>query len=482
MGNLVQVLCRLMSFINALKWSFFAEFATKLFQPLLFIVLTWFLTPEDFGVMTAAMMVVAFSQIFWEAGMGKALIRQQTELTVAANSAFWINLGLGVVVAILLYGFSGEIARYFFQDNRVTSVLQVMTVQILLGALCSVQTALLQKEMGFKKLFWVRFATVVLPGMASVPLAWYGWGYWALVMGTLVGQLVQVVMLWSISAWRPTLSFKWNVTRDMVRFGSWVGLAGFLAWFYQWADALIVGAFLGGHELGLYRVGSLLVIYGYAIVSAPVLPVFYSWLVREAKRDISLSLQKIVNVLAGIFIPLGFLIYGVSSWVETLFFEDAWAGVGQVIGIIALAQGLSCLFVANSEAYRAAGSPQYEVYPMAIGVAVFLPAYIFSIGYGMEAFLYARLLCVVAFGSLIHAVLANKCLGIKSWFFIRYIAIFSVSLMCLVFAEHFSGSAWGVAAISMVIGFALFVFIFIMNRDAYNELLSWIHKASLRES
>ncbi|MDH1262582.1 lipopolysaccharide biosynthesis protein [Pseudomonas sp. GD03944] len=471
-----------MSFVNALKWSFLAEFATKLVQPLLFIVLAWFLTPEDFGVMTAAMMVVAFSQIFWEAGMSKALIRQQTELAVAANSAFWINVGLGVVIAITLYGFSSSIALSFFQDDRVTAVLKAMTVQIIFGALCSVQIALLQKEMSFKKLFWVRFATVILPGMASVPLAWYGWGYWALVMGTLAGQLVQVVMLWSISTWRPRLIFKSDVTRDMVRFGSWVGLAGFLAWFYQWADALIVGAFLGGHELGLYRVGSLLVIYGYAIVSAPVLPVFYSWLVREAKQDISLSLRKIVNVLGGIFLPLGFFIYGISNWAESLFFEDVWAGVGQVIGVIALAQGLSCLFVANSEAYRAAGSPQYEVYPMAIGVAVFLPAYIFSVEYGLEAFLYARLLCVVAFGSLIHAVLAHKCLGIESWFFIRYIAIFSVSLTCLIFVEHFFDAAWIGAIVSIIMAFSLFVFICHMNRGAYSEIFAWMYNAYFRKN
>ncbi len=163
-----------MSVLNALKWSFLGELASKAVQPVVFIVLARLLTPEDFGVMAAAMMVIAFSQIFWEAGMGKALVQRQTDIEAAANAAFWINIALGILIASLLFLFAKPIARSFFQDERVTPVLQAMTIQVLLGALSSVQTALLQKEMGFKKLFWVRFATVSLPGIASIPLALHG--------------------------------------------------------------------------------------------------------------------------------------------------------------------------------------------------------------------------------------------------------------------------------------------------------------------
>jgi PST family polysaccharide transporter len=192
-----------MSFVHAVKWSFLAELVSKAITLIVFIVLARLLTPEDFGVMSAALMVIAFSQILWEAGMGKALIQRQTDIEDAANVAFWINLGLGVLIAGLLFWGAQPIALTFFQDARVTPVLQIMTLQVLLGALSSVQTALLQKEMDFKKLFWVRMATVALPGFASIPLAWGGMGYWALVAGTLTGQAVQVMMLWRMSEWRP---------------------------------------------------------------------------------------------------------------------------------------------------------------------------------------------------------------------------------------------------------------------------------------
>lgn len=176
-----------MSLTHALKWSFLGELASKAIQPVVFIVLVRLLTPVDYGVMSSALMVMSFSQIFWEAGMGKALIQRQTDVEEAANAAFWINIGFGFFIATILYLLASPVAHIFFHDERVSAVLHVMTIQVFLGAVSAVHTSLLQKEMGFKKLFWVRLATVSLPGLASIPLAMNGMGYWALVAGSLVG-------------------------------------------------------------------------------------------------------------------------------------------------------------------------------------------------------------------------------------------------------------------------------------------------------
>ena len=144
---------------HAFKWSAASEVASKIIQPIVFIVLARLLTPEDFGVLAAALMVVAFSQILWEAGMAKALIQRQLNVEEAANVTFWVNLALGLVVMTVVYYTSDLIAQTFFHDPRVTAVLKVMTLLIFLGAVSSVHTALLQKEMQFKRLFWVRLVS-----------------------------------------------------------------------------------------------------------------------------------------------------------------------------------------------------------------------------------------------------------------------------------------------------------------------------------
>ena len=216
------------NFFHALKWSAAGELASRAIQPLVFVILARLLTPDAYGVMAAAIMVISFTQVFWEAGMSKAVIQRRTEVDDSANVAFWINIALGVLIAVILLLTSDAIALNLFKDERVANVLRVMTFQILLGSLASVHTALLQKEMKFNLLFWVRMATVAVPGFFSIPLAYYGLSYWALVVGTLVGQAAQVIVLWKLTPWRPSFRFNETLAREMGKFGSWVGLTGLL--------------------------------------------------------------------------------------------------------------------------------------------------------------------------------------------------------------------------------------------------------------
>lgn len=418
--------------MHSLKWSFLSELASKAIQPVVFIVLARLLTPEDFGVMSAALMVMGFTQVFWEAGMGQALVQRQVNVDEAANVAFWVNVVLGIIIAILLFLAADSIAQTFFHDSRVTAVIQVMTLQVFLGAVSSVHTALLQKVMGFKKLFWVRFATVSLPGLASIPLALNGMGYWALVAGTLVGQTAQVIMLWRMSQWRPQWSFDTTIAKHMGRFGGWVGASGLLAWFYTWADSLIVGMHLGSHELGLYRTGNQFVVMIFAMLFSPIAPVLYSHFSKIIDAsELSRQLKDVVSIVALISIPFSFLIFATSNIIEVLLFGEKWKGIFQIIAIMGLSHGISNIFNTNAEAYKSAGKPEFETYPMLIGLFIFVPVYFISIQYGVMTFLLARLCTVSLFGTVIHSLLAYKAFHIHPWFFLKYVFVFSIFSLAL---------------------------------------------------
>ena len=428
-----------MSFTRALKWSFLSELASKLIQPIVFVVLARLLTPEDFGVMSAALMVMAFSQIFWEAGMGKALIQRQTDVQDAANVAFWVNLALAVMIIGLLYSAASPIALTFFQDARVTAVIQVMTLQVLLGALGSVQTALLQKEFGFKKLFWVRFATVSLPGLASIPLAWQGMGYWALVAGTLAGQAAQVIMLWRMSAWRPGWSFRIPVAREMGRFGVWVGLSGLLVWFYLWMDALVVGMYLGSHDLGLYRTGNQFSAMVFAFLFVPITPVLYSHLARmNGDRDrIRMAAEKVVKVLILIAVPVAAVLFSLSDSIGAALFGAKWEGIGLVIGVMGLAHGFSWIVSMNGEFYCAMGKPAYETIIGAVTLLVYLCGYLYSIGFGFEPFLWARF-ALVLLSLMLHLFIFNSIASLSISKTVKYIILMSlISFFSVFIVSHF---------------------------------------------
>lgn len=449
------------SLIHAFKWSMASEIASKVIQPIVFIVLARLLTPDDFGVMSSALMVISFSQIFWEAGMGKALIQRQTDIEAAANVAFWINIALGSAITMLLFVAASPIAQTFFYDERVTAVIQFMTLQVFLGATTSVHTALLQKEMGFKRLFWIRFITVGLPGLASIPLAWYGMGYWALVMGTLVGQLTQVLVLWRLSPWRPSWTFDVPVAKEMAYFGAWVGLTGLLAWGYSWLDGFIVIIYFGVEKLGLFRTGNQFAIAVFSLFFSFYTPVLYASfsLINIDSVGVREQLFRISRLVPVVSLPLAMGVVLFRVEIETILFGSKWSGIAYVIAMIAIKESVLWIFAYNIEAYRALGQPKLETI-IAFGSVLLSPlVLIYFASKGFNEFVFARSIILGLIGVTIHVGVASYHFGICGRTYLRILVYIVLCLCSIAFGLALEGivTIFVCIVVKLVLPFLLFI-------------------------
>ncbi|MAA57007.1 MAG: hypothetical protein CL855_00800 [Cryomorphaceae bacterium] len=434
-----------MTLIKAFKWSFLSELAAKGIQPLAFIILARLLTPEDFGVMTAALMVIAFSQIFWDAGMGKALIQRQHDILLATNAAFITNMCLAAVIGLCLFLSADFISLVIFNEERVGPVLEIMTLHVIFGAFCSVQTALLQKDMEFKKLFWVRLVATACPALASIPLAIAGFGYWALIAGAIIGQFFQAVLLWHLSSWRPSRKVDPDVTKDMVIFGAWVSVTGLLVWAYAWVDSLIVAQFLGTHILGIYRMGSQLPALVFALLLSPLIPVLYSHLskishLNEKLKEIA---ENFIGTLTIIAIPIAIGIFIFSSSIEEIVLGPQWSGTAIVLGVMALTHGFSCVVGMNGEFYRAMGKPSYETIASGILLTIYISSYLLVISSGLVVFVWVRF-CLALVALVLHLYVLRRILQVdliiifKRMILITLISIISIGITKIIVFELIS--------------------------------------------
>ena len=177
--------------VHSLKWSALMEIVSRTAQPIIFVILARLLTPADYGVMATAMIAISFSQMFWDAGLSKALIQTKAAPEDAAHVVFWTNVVLGLLIYILLYLAAPAIAL-FFKSPASGPVLRVLGIQIVIASLTSVQQALFVRDLDFRGLFWIKLLTAFIPGLFSIPLALKGFGIWALVTGSLVAQIINL--------------------------------------------------------------------------------------------------------------------------------------------------------------------------------------------------------------------------------------------------------------------------------------------------
>jgi len=229
---------------RSLKWSALTEIVSRTASPIVLVVLARLLTPDDFGVVATSMIAISLSQMFWDAGLSKALVQTQEPLDEASNVVFWTNTFLGVLVYLVLL-LSAPLIATFFHSPASGPVLRVLGLQIIIGSLTSVQQALFIRDLDFRGLFWIKLLTAFFPGLFSIPMAFFGYGVWALVAGSIAGQLLNLLLLWNYSSWRPKFQYNVPCARKMLCFGLWVMAEAFGGWLIMWGDGLVVGKYLG---------------------------------------------------------------------------------------------------------------------------------------------------------------------------------------------------------------------------------------------
>ena len=79
------------TFANSVKWSYLGEFSARLAPPITMILAARFLSPSEFGIVAIALMAATFCQLFWEAGLSKALIQRSVDVEEALNFTFFFT-------------------------------------------------------------------------------------------------------------------------------------------------------------------------------------------------------------------------------------------------------------------------------------------------------------------------------------------------------------------------------------------------------
>ncbi len=375
-----------------MKWSALTEVVARAVSPLTFVILARILTPQDFGVLAIAQIAISFCYLFWDAGLQKALIQTREPLEKAANVVFWINLALCVVIYAVLFATAPFLA-VFFNSPAACAVLQVLGLRIIIGALSTVQQGLFLRDLDFKLFFWARLATAAIPALVSIPLAYLGYGVWALVVSSLVGAFINLVILWVRSPWRPQFCFDTGIARKMANFGSWIVLDSLVGWFISQGDAVVVGRFLGIRDLGLYRTGRNIIDILFGLTLNPIYPILYPAFsaLHGDKEALRSFLHKTNRLIMALTLPIGTGIMCVASPLVAVVLGEKWQGIEVVLSIMSLQMALSWLVGSNPEIYRAVGRPDVQTKIGLISVPLYLLVYLIAAPLGLTAFVFARI-------------------------------------------------------------------------------------------
>ena len=381
---------------SATKWSAITEILARLIAPISNIVLARLLTPEAFGVVATITMLVSFAEIFADAGFQKYLIQHEfsseKEKNDTTNVAFWSNLVVSLLLWIIIALFSEPLAT-LVGNPGLGIVLIIACASIPLVALSSIQMALYKRNFDYKTLFKVKIVGVLIPLLVTIPLALLLRSFWALIIGTIIKDLVNSLILTYYSKWKPQLFYSITKLKEMLSFSIWSLVETLSIWLTGYADVFIVGTVLSQYYLGLYKTASTVVGQVMGLITAATTPILFASLSRlqnnnEEFKCFFLKFQKMVALL---IIPLGIGIFCFRDLVTELLLGKQWLEAANFIGLWGLTSSISIVLSHYaSEVFRAKGKPKISVIAQWLHLVVLLPAVCVSVKYGFETLYITR--------------------------------------------------------------------------------------------
>lgn len=237
--------------MGGLLWMYVATAAQLVTQTAVLAVLARLVTPREFGLVTAALVVVTFGGLLAQAGLDTALIQRPQLDPQHVRAAFTASVGLALVVSAAFFQSAPLLAALYGLPD-IEPLIQALCVVLIIEGL-TLGEHLLTRELRFRPLALIEVGSFALGyGGVAIVLAMRGWGMWALVAGQIGQSALATISYWAVRPHtvRPTLDARAH--GDLFRVGAGETISRVIATVGMEGDSFVVGRFLGAAPLGIY--------------------------------------------------------------------------------------------------------------------------------------------------------------------------------------------------------------------------------------
>lgn len=271
------------------------------------------LTPEDFGLVGAASIVIGLFAILNQVGLNEYIQRTPNivddELYTLWTLKFLINLSLSAGVFL-----AAPLAAELLQEPRLIEVLQVLSVSFVLGALRAPAAEFFNRDLNYKADLVLKLVDKSVMVITTIAAAFILKTYWALVWGQIVGAVFSILSSYIAKPFLPRLTLKHG--KSLGGFAFWTSMVAVTNYGVNHADEWIAKRSGGTAAFGAYHIARDLCRLFVAEIIAPAGQVFLP--AASKVQDDPDKLRLVVGRFAG----LAFLVaFAVGAGLASVSFE-----------------------------------------------------------------------------------------------------------------------------------------------------------------
>ena len=373
------------------------------------MVLARLLSKEEMGLMGLTAIFFTAAGTLAAGGFGSALIRKQNYSKEDADTLFWFNLGMGLLLALGLF-FSAPLLAAFFEAAPLCNLVRASALIVLLNSSISTHMAHYMARRQFKApaLICLGAALVAMP--LCLVLAWQGWGVWAYMVQGLVSAVLTVVLFWCVCPWKPSWHFSRSSLRELAPLSCRLAATGLLDTAYIHARAFFIGKVYSPAALAGYKNGAQL---------AAMCPTVLCYMIEQVTFPILSTLRHSPQKLIGVYrrymrlftLPIAWLCCFTAAFAEPLVqicYGPGWEECVPYLQILSVSYATWHLQIINLNLLKAGGPEKLflrlELIKKCLGIGILIGMFFISVQ-------------AICWGALATSAF---CLAINTWATRRY--------------------------------------------------------------
>lgn len=415
-------------------WLFGGSGSQAILQIVVLSILARLVTPYEFGVIGIALIVIRFSRIFSQMGMGPAIV-QRPELTQAhIRTGFTSSLLLGGFFALTLVVSSPYVAA-FFEMPELSSILKVIALIFIIDSFVVVSQSLLQRKLKLKLYALAEVISYAIGySFIGITLAYLGFGVWALVYARLGQVLIRAVIV----SWLEPHSIipYWNheAFKELFYFGGGYTIAKIANYLAGQGDNLVVGKLLGGGALGYYSRAYQIMVAPAALIGGSLDTALFPAMstVQKDKKKLQNAYLRSVELIVLASLPASAIIIINAPEIVLVLLGENWTDVIFPLQILGAGMLFRMSYKISDSLARALGVVYKRAWRQIIyAIAIFSGAYVGSF-WGIDG-VAVGVTIAITINFLLMAQLSLRELGAGWGLFVkRHLRAFAFAVITLV--------------------------------------------------
>ncbi|MCJ8505908.1 oligosaccharide flippase family protein [Kocuria flava] len=366
---------------NGLAWG-----SNRIILLGLTLVLARILTPQDFGLVTAAVTIIAMLDAALDLGVGASVVAdQQRGITHRIRTAFTLNVVVSTVVAATGALLSPLIAA-LFDAREHTGLFALIFLYPLFRGCAQVNDSVLKRDLRFRRRTVIGLLRAVVRVAVTLPLALTTGGAISIAIGIVVSEFVAMIVLWWLVPVRPTTRLDRSTVSGLLRFGGQVAVIRMLGSFRGYFDYFVVGAMISTTALGFYgmayKLPELVIENTLWIFSGLALSA-YSRARDVGQHVMHQAMLRATRLLALYGLAAGTALAVVSRDAVPVLFSEQWNQAVVPMMLISISLGVMSIAWASGDVFAAVGRPGTLIKLELPATVLMIVAFLFAADYGL---------------------------------------------------------------------------------------------------